>query len=94
MWECIEYKYTIHWDKTQVLKKSPLYKINRTKNAFIFLSRAPPYHSFTFNITILIWAEAEAALKMSVGFSIFDSASFLLKFIFLLNKMHFDFKTS
>ena len=32
-----------------------------------------------------------------VGFSIFDSVSILLKFIFLLNKMHhgpFDFKTS
>ena len=29
-----------------------------------------------------------AFLKLSVRFSIFDSVSFLLKFIFLFNKMH------
>ena len=28
------------------------------------------------------------SLKLCVGFSIFDSASFLLNFIFLFNKMH------
>ena len=35
------------------------------------------------------------SLKQSVGTSIFDFVSFLLKFIFLLNKMHglFDIKT-
>ena len=36
------------------------------------------------------------SLKVCVGFSLFDFVSFLLKFIFLFNKMHelFDFKTS
>ena len=36
------------------------------------------------------------SLKSFMGFSIFDSVSFLLKFVFLSNKMHglFDFKTS
>ena len=35
------------------------------------------------------------SLKLCVGFSIFDSVLFLLKFIFYFNKMHelFDFKT-
>ena len=36
------------------------------------------------------------SLKVSGGFSLFDFVSFLLKFIFLFNKMHelFDFKAS
>ena len=29
--------------------------------------------------------------KLYLGFPIFDSASFLLKFIFLFNKKHYDF---
>ena len=42
------------------------------------------------------WSTRFISLKLCVGFSIFDSVSFLLKFIFLFNKMHglFDFKTS
>ena len=42
------------------------------------------------------WNTRFVSLKLCVGFSIFDSLSFLLKFIFLFNKMHelFDFKTS
>ena len=80
-WKCIQ--YTIHWDKTQIFKKFPLDKTNGTKNAFSLLLRAPTHHSFI-------------SLKLRVGISIFDSASFLLKFIFLFNKMSgpFDFKTS
>ena len=50
-WKCIQ--YTIHWDKTQMLKKFPSDKINGTKNALFFLSRAPTYHSFTFNLRFL-----------------------------------------
>ena len=40
------------------------------------------------------WSTRLISLKLCVGFSIFDSVSFLLKFIFLFNKMHglFDFK--
>ena len=79
MWK-YEYSESLHWDKTQILKKSPWQKTNDTKNALFFLSRAPTHHSFTFNF----------------GFSIFDSVSLFLKFMFLFNKMHglFDFKTS
>ena len=42
------------------------------------------------------WSTRFVSLKPCVGFSIFDSASFLLKFIFLFYKIHglFDFKTS
>ena len=40
------------------------------------------------------WSTKFVSLKLCVEFSIFDSVSFLLKFIFLFNKMHrlFDFK--
>ena len=40
------------------------------------------------------WSTSFASLKLGVRFSIFDSALFLLKFLFLFNKMHglFDFK--
>ena len=41
-------KHIMHWDKTQILKKIPTYKINVIKNALFFLSRAPTHHSFTF----------------------------------------------
>ena len=42
------------------------------------------------------WSTRLISLKEYVGFSISDSASFLLKFIFLFKKKHglFDFKTS
>ena len=42
------------------------------------------------------WNTRFVSLKLCVGFSIFDAVSFLLKFIFLLDKMHelFDLKTS
>ena len=33
-WKCIQ--YTIHWDKTQMLEKFPLEKINCVKNALFF----------------------------------------------------------
>ena len=63
-----------------MLKKTPSDKINDTKYALFFLSRAPTHHSFTFNLRF--------SLRLFVGFLIFDSVSFLLKFIFLFNKMH------
>ena len=42
------------------------------------------------------WSTSFVSLELCVGFSIFDSVSFLLKFIFLFSKMHgfFDSKTS
>ena len=46
-------------------------------------------------MTILLLIR-NSSLKLSVGFSIFDSLSILLKFIFLFNKKNglFEFKTS
>ena len=93
-WKCIQ--YTIHWGKTQMLKQFPLEKINGTKSALFFsLLHAPNHHSFTFNLRFLL-KHKDSSIKNCMGFSIFNSVSFLLKFIFLLNKMHgpFDFKTS
>ena len=46
-------QYTMHWDKTQKLKKIPLDKINRSKNALFFLSLASTHHNFTFNLRFL-----------------------------------------
>ena len=72
-----------------MLKKLPSNKINGTQNGLVFLLQAPSHRNFTFNI------------KHKVGLSktvcgIFDSVSFVLKFIFLFNKMHvlFNFKKS
>ena len=79
-----------------MLKKNiSLEKLNGTKNALFLLLQAPTHHSFTFNLRFL-YELGLVSLKLCVGFSIFDSVSFLLKFIFLFNKMdrHFDFKTS
>ena len=45
---CKFIQYTIHWDKTQMLRKFSLVKINVTKNSHFFLSQAPIHHSFTF----------------------------------------------
>ena len=50
-WKLI--RYTMHWDKTQMLKKIPSNKINVTKNALFLLSWAPAHHSFTFNSRLL-----------------------------------------
>ena len=50
LWKCIQY---MHWDSTQMLKKSPSDKINGTKNSHFLRSRAPTLHSFTFNLQLL-----------------------------------------
>ena len=50
-WKFIQ--YIIHWDKNQMLKKCLSSKINVTKNALFFLSRAPTHHSFIFNSQFL-----------------------------------------
>ena len=94
-WKCIQ--YTIHWGKTQMLTKFPLEKTNGTKNYLFFLLQAPTHHSFTFNLRFLYELKhKDSSIKICMGFSIFDSISFLLKFIILLNKMQgsFDFKMS
>ena len=81
-WKCIQ--YTIHWDKTQILKKFPLDKINGTKNVLFFLSRAPTHHFLTFNLRFLHELKHKVRLSKTVcGTFHFRSVSFILKFIFL-----------
>ena len=63
-WNCIQ--YTIHWDKTQMLKKNHSDKINGTKNAFFSLSRAPTHHSFTFNLQFLCELKHKVRLSKTV----------------------------
>ena len=46
-----------------MLKKIPSDKINGTKNALFFLSRAQTYHSFTFNMRFL--CELKHKLRLS-----------------------------
>ena len=52
--------------------------------------------SFTFNLRFLNELRQKVCLSKTVGFSIFDSVSVLLKPTFLFNKMQplFSFKTS
>ena len=69
-----------------MLQKFHSDKINVTKNALFFLSRAATDHSFAFNSQFLY--ELKHKVHMCVAFSIFDFISFLLKFIFLFNKKH------
>ena len=94
-WKCIQ--YSIHWDKTQILKKI-LFGLNkRYKKCPLFLSRALTHYSFIFIYdSYMNWSTKFISLKLCVGFSIFYFVSFSLKFIFLFNKMHglFDFKMS
>ena len=92
-WKCIQ--YTIHWGKTQMFKKIPSDKLNDTKMPLFFFRKLQ-----LITVSLLIcnfymsWSTKFVSLNPCVEFSIFDSVSFLLKFIFLFNKMHrlFDFK--
>ena len=67
----------------QICKKNSLDKINGTKNALFFLSRGPK-----IAVLLLIWdsyiswSTSFVSQKLCVGFYIFDSVSFLWKFIF------------
>ena len=94
--KCIQ--YMIYWDKTKMVKRFPLDKITS-------IQKLPSYFFHELQLITVIflicdfymgWSTRFVSLKMCVGFSIFDSVLFLLKFIFLLNKMHgvFHFKTS
>ena len=79
--DCIFWKgiqYTIHWDKTQMLKNFPSDKISGTENALFFLSRAPFHHSFTFDLRFLYELKRKVSLTLCVGLIFhFDSVSLL-----------------
>ena len=93
-WKCIQ--YTIHSDKTKMLKEFSSDKTKGTKNALFFLSWPSTHHSYTFNLQFLYELKHKVLfLKLCAGFSIFDAVALLLKLIFFFNKIHghFDFKT-
>ena len=81
-----------------MLKKFPLDRINGTKNALFFLSRAPARHSFTFNLRFLYDLKHKVRLSKTV------SGIFHFRFRFVFIKVYilvqqnacglFDFKTS
>ena len=84
-------------NETQMPKKIPSDKMNGAENALFFVSRPRIHHRFTFDLRLLYELKHKVCLSKAVcGFSILNSISFLLKFIFLFNKIHglFDFKTS
>ena len=76
-WKCIQ--YTIHWDKTQILKKFTSDKIVGTKNAHIFFSWAPTHHSFTFGLRFL----HELKHKVRLSKSLCGIFHFRLRFVFI-----------
>ena len=73
-WKCI--KYTIHWDKTQMLKIFPSDKISVTKNAQFFLSRAPTHHN-------LIYDSCELKHKVRLSKTMYGVFHFQFCFMFL-----------
>ena len=49
--------------KAQMLKKTPLDKINGTKNDLFFLSRDPAHQRFTFNFRFLYELKHESSVN-------------------------------
>ena len=82
-----------------MLKKYPSDKINSTKNAknaLFFLLQDPAHRRFTFDLQFLYELKHKVRLSKTVCGIFHFRFTFLLKFIFLFNKMHglFDFKKS
>ena len=75
--------------KHKLSKKKSLDKINCTKMSSLFFCKL---HLITVLLLIcdscMSWSTRSFSLKLCVGFSSFSFISFLLKFIFLFNKMH------
>ena len=71
--------YSIHYTlrENANLKKVPSDKINGTKNAHFFLSRAPTHHSFTFDLRFLY------ELKHNVRLSKTVCGIFHFRFVFI-----------
>ena len=64
-WKCIQ--YTIHWGKTQTLKRISFGQNKRYKNAPFFLLRAPTHRSFTFNLSFLYKLKYKARVSKTVS---------------------------
>ena len=89
-WKCIQ--QTIHWARIKILKKNS-FRENKRWNTLFFLSQALTPSQLIWN-SYMSWSTRFVSLKLCVRFSIFDSVLFLLKFIFLFNKIRelFDFQ--
>ena len=59
-------QYTIHRDKTQMLKKFSSARISRIKNALLFLSGALNHRNFTFNLRFLYELKQKVCLSKTV----------------------------
>ena len=87
LWKCIQ--YTIHWDKTQILNKFHLDKINGTKMPSFFFRELQLITVLLLNCdSYMSWSTRFVSLKPCGVFSISDSFSFLLKIVFLFNKIY------
>ena len=62
-----------------MLKKTPSDKINGTKNALFFLSRAPTLHSFTFDLRFLY----ELKHKVHLSETVCGIFHFRFRFVFV-----------
>ena len=65
--------------KTQMLKKSPFDKIRVTKNFVIFISPAPTFDSFTFNLRFLY----ELKYKVRLSETLWRIFHFQFRFVFI-----------
>ena len=77
----------ITWTKPSLNKRDP------PEASLVFMNL---FYWIKYGDSYMTWNTSFVSLKLCVGFSIFHSVSFLLKFTFLFNKMHglVDFKTS
>ena len=70
---------TLYTEVKQILKKLSSDKINDTKNALIFISRAPIYYSFTFNLRFLY----ELKHKVCLSKNLCEFFHFRISFVFI-----------
>ena len=81
-------QYPFYWDKTQVLKKFPLDKINVTKMHTFFLSWAPTHHILQFDSRLLNEQKHKVHLFKNVRFYFFQFRFLLLNSSILFNQKH------
>ena len=62
-WMCIQ--YTIHWDKTQILKQLPSDKTNGTENALFSVANFN-WSEFFFNLRFFYWLRHKIRLSKAV----------------------------
>ena len=70
---------TLYTEVKQTLKKLSSDKINDTENALIFISRAPIYYSFTFNLRFLY----ELKHKVCLSKNLCEFFHFRISFVFI-----------